>query len=80
MNKFDAKAIATAIGLEDGDTLTLSNQWANVTITYSREDDNYRVTGDLADIRLHSKGCANVTEAMSYAMRSLASYQEGANR
>lgn len=69
-----------AIGQEDGDTLTLSNQWANVTITYSREDDNYRVTGDLLDVRLQSKGCRNMAEAMSYAMKSLASYQEGSNR
>lgn len=80
MNKFDCKAIASAIGPRDGDFLELSNLWARVVISRdcaAGQPDSFTVRGDLADDRLRIKEFDTLTDAMSYAMRSLAQYQAG---
>jgi hypothetical protein len=66
-----------AIGQQDGDTLTLSNQWARVYITLWADPLQYVVTGDLLDTRLQRLECRTMGAAISYAMQSLAAYQEG---
>lgn len=63
MNKFDCKAIASAIG-----PLATARRVSR---------DSFTVRGDLADDRLRIKEFDTLTDAMSYAMRSLAQYQAG---
>lgn len=80
MNRTDGKAIASAMGLRDGDFLELSNLWARVVISRdcaAGQPDSFTVRGDLADDNLRIKEFATLTDAMSYAMRSLAEYQAG---
>lgn len=74
-----------AIGPRDGDTLTLSNQWARVTITFQAGESGpgyfdptqYVVTGDLLEHREQTKAFRTAGAAISYAMQSLAAYQDG---
>lgn len=73
-----------AIGPKDGDTLELKNQWARVVITVYADDSDrptqrplYIVSGDLLDARLTRLECPTMGAAMSYAVQSLAVYQEG---
>jgi hypothetical protein len=71
-------AYRAAIGPKDGDSLELRNQWARVTITYSRDmPPRYVVTGDLYDLRAREKDFPTMRRALDYAMESLAVYQEG---
>lgn len=65
-----------AIGLSEGDTLSLSNQWARNSVTRDGPH-SFVVTGDLLEFRLTSKEFRTAGDAISYAMKSLASYQEG---
>lgn len=74
-----------AIGPRDGDTLTLSNQWAKVTITFQADESGpgysapaqYVVHGDLLEHRAQTKTFRTAGAAISYAMQSLAAYQDG---
>jgi hypothetical protein len=69
-----------AIGPRDGDYLKLENQWARVAITLDRaagQPDCYIVTGDILEFRNTRKEFRTVCEAIHYAMRSLALFQEG---
>lgn len=80
MNKFDAKAISQAMGPRPLDTLEVVNQWARVRITRDSaagQPDAFIVDGDIADSRARAKGFTSLTEAMSYALRSLAEFQNG---
>jgi hypothetical protein len=72
-----------AIGPRDGDTLELRNQWARVAITVQIDDSQrtapaeYVVTGDLYDLREVAQTFRTMGAAITYAMKSLAIYQEG---
>lgn len=80
MNKFDAKALATAIGPRNGDFLELSNTWARVLITTNvaaGQPTVYVVTGDLADVPLRDKEFPTLESAVAYAWRSLGVFQKG---
>lgn len=73
-----------AIGYADGDTLVISNQWARVTITVHVDDSrlwpqgtSYVCSGDLADTRANKMQFCTMHAAVTYAMESLALYQEG---
>lgn len=69
-----------AIGPRPGDTMTLSNQFARVTITLdcaAGQPDSYVVEGDLLDSRAQTKEFRTAGAAISYAMQSLAAYQDG---
>ncbi len=76
MNKHDNKAIGAAMGPRPMDELVIQNAWAEVVIV-RQDDDSFIVVGDLADTRISSKQFVSLTEAMSYALRSLAEYQHG---
>lgn len=73
-----------AIGPKDGDYIELANQWARVVITVWADDSDrpasptlYVVTGDTLDFRLSRVEFCTMGAAITYAMRSLAVYQEG---
>ena len=69
--------IAEALGPRTGDELTISNQWAKVTISREQDAPHFIVTGDLADFRTTSKEFTKLGDAVDFAFTSLATYQRG---
>ncbi len=72
---------ASACGPRNGDYLKLENQWARVTITLDTTDiggtaQPYIVSGDIA-VRFRCVTFRTWREALDYAFRCLARYQEG---
>lgn len=71
---------ASATGTQPGDYLQLENQWARITITRADADDadhNWIVSGDIKDTRARSAGFTGASEALAYALESLALFQHG---
>ena len=64
------------MGRRDGDTLTLSNAWASITITrkcaFSEESITYTMTGDIDMQRVWT-----LKEALRLAWTALANFEHG---
>lgn len=63
--------------IRDGDYVTLSNQWASVTITYHEDDRAWFCTGDLLETREESQSFLSARDAYNYAIGSLAEFAKG---
>ena len=69
---------ADAAGPRDGDFIRLENAWAHVVITRATgAPPNWIVTGDIQADDGFEQGFVELSDAITYAWRCLAEFQQG---
>lgn len=64
-----------AIGMRDGDTLTVENQWARITIMRDDADNQYVLSGDTDSAR--PRWYYHAADALAAALVRLAEFERG---